>query len=393
MDNFKRVIQEGNPAKPRWWRVTIGRRFTGTGKIRRFFSTEREAKEYIADVVESAKDRGRLAFAIPQALAVEAMELTKQLKPHNTSLTDAVKYFLHHVREQNGMTVDALLTAYLRTKTNPSYRRAQATALHVFAREYGNRSVQIITAADIENWLDRKQWQPLNRRNYIRDISMFFNWAKVQGHVAENPCVRVKRPRVQLSAPEIYTVEETQRLLETARSNPGLALLPMLSLCFFSGIRFSEAKRLTWEMIDWEEREIRLPGVITKSGRPRNIEICDALRGWLGSAPPRRGQIVSPVNLRLRREELIGLADVARKRNALRHSFASYHAAKFRDPGLLQIIMGHQSSSTLFNHYVAATRRSDAEAFFALRPQEEIGKKKVAATCTPTATAAVPCHS
>jgi len=125
---------------------------------------------------------------------------------------------------------------------------------------------------------------------------------------------------------------------------------------------------MRWEMVDWPEREIRLPGSITKTGNPRNIDVIDALRAWIGDNPPTEGKIVAPSKLYFRRKELFRLAEVPRKRNALRHSFASYHAANFRDPGGLQIQLGQQSPSVLFKHYIAATRKSDAETFFNLRP-------------------------
>jgi len=93
---------KGVGSKPRWWLVTVGKRFTGTIKVRRFFKTEKQAKEFIADVIKAAKERGHLAFAIPQMLAVEAMELTKQLAPHNATLTDAVKFYLRHLGKKQG---------------------------------------------------------------------------------------------------------------------------------------------------------------------------------------------------------------------------------------------------------------------------------------------------
>jgi len=98
----------------------VGKRLTGTRKIRLFFPTEKRAKEYISDVITAAEERGRLAFAIPQGLAVEAMELLKLLAPHNATLTDAVKFYLRHVAATASKTVEKLLPDYLQTKANPN---------------------------------------------------------------------------------------------------------------------------------------------------------------------------------------------------------------------------------------------------------------------------------
>lgn len=371
VDANKRVIPKKSGTKPRWWRVTLGKKVTGTGKIRRFFATEKAAHEFIAAATAAARQRGQLAFGIPQKLAVEAMELTRELEPHGFTLTQAVKYYLDHGARQTGRLFRDLIPEYLRTKAKPEYRRAQEISLLLFKKEFGKKPVAGIGPDSIEKWLDGKGWRPLNRRNYIRDLAMFFNWAKLHGHVTENPCDKVKRPIVQRSVPAIYTIDEVDRLLNTARKHPELDLLSMYAIALFAGVRIREIVRMTREMIDWEEGEIRLPPHATKSGSPRNIDIFDSLRAWIGGEA-KRGPIVSPVNLRLRRQRLHSLAGVPMKRNALRHSFASYHSAKYRDPGALQLLLGQETPSVLFRYYLNATRKADASEFFQSRP---VGRK------------------
>lgn len=74
--------------------------------MRKFFSTEKDAKQFIADIVLAAQERGRQAFSIPPALAVEAMELEEMLAPRGATLTDAVKFFLRHAGIVGGKTVN-----------------------------------------------------------------------------------------------------------------------------------------------------------------------------------------------------------------------------------------------------------------------------------------------
>ena len=370
VDAAKRVIRKGNKTPVRWWRVNVGKRFTGTSKIRRFFDTEKDAKDYVDDVLAAARERGRLAFAIPQALAVEAMALNESLNTQSATLTDAVKFFLRHTRAATGKTVNRLLPHYLSTKTNPQYRKDQEFSLRVFAREFGERPINSISVAEIDKWFRAKNWKPLNLRNRMRDLSMLFKWAKFQDHISENPLERIARPKVRRTTPAIFTVEETRAILEAAIASPELGLLPMMAFCFFSGVRIEEVEKMRWEMVDWEEGEIRLPESVAKFGIPRNIEITDALRAWIGQNPPKSGRIVDAYALRRRRQQLLERAGLPPKRNALRHSFASYHAAKFQNPSLLQMQMGQQTPSVLFRHYIQAVRRADAEAYFALRPKK-----------------------
>jgi integrase len=62
--------------------------------------------------------------------------------------------------------------------------------------------------------------------------------------------------------------------------------------------------------------------------------------------------------------------------NCLRHSFASYHLAHFRDPKELALEMGHTRSEILFRHYRELVRPSEAEKFWRIVPaiagQEQI---------------------
>jgi integrase len=379
VDDQKRIIPKGDPRKPRYWRVELGKKFTGTKKQRKFFDTEKEALEFITATEGAKKERGHAAFDISQALALEARELMKQLEPHGVSLTDAVNYYLRNAPiAGRDKTVTELIPVYLKTKDNENYRRAQEISLKVFERDFGSKPIAAITAPAIEKWFAGKGWEPLNARNYMRDFSMFFGWAKLKKHSTSNPLDEIKRPKVNLKEPEIFTIDEARRLLEAARLNPSLGLLPMYAIGLFSGVRVEELERLQWEMIDWEEGHIRMPGSITKTGKPRMPEIIPALRAAIEKEAA-KGPIVSPVNLRKRREQLHKLAGLSNKRNALRHSFASYHAAKHNDPGALQLLLGQQTPSVLFRHYVTATKKSDAEKYFSLLPPYEAPKEVAAA--------------
>ena len=83
-------------------------------------------------------------------LAVEAMELTEQLAPHNATLTDAVKFYLRHLGKKTGGTMEELIPEYLRTKAHLKYRRAQQISLRVFARDFSKKPINTIFAPQID---------------------------------------------------------------------------------------------------------------------------------------------------------------------------------------------------------------------------------------------------
>ena len=64
--------------------------------------------------------------------------------------------------------------------------------------------------------------------------------------------------------------------------------------------------------------------------------------------------------------------------NALRHSFASYHLAHFKDAGALALDMGHTNSGMIFANYRQLVRPAEAERYWNLKPQAEADRKIVA---------------
>jgi integrase len=54
--------------------------------------------------------------------------------------------------------------------------------------------------------------------------------------------------------------------------------------------------------------------------------------------------------------------------NALRHSFGSYHLARYNDANKTALLMGHRSTDVLFNHYRNLVKAEAAEQFWTLAP-------------------------
>jgi integrase len=368
VDANKRVIASGSSIKPRYWRVNVGKKLTGTRKQRKFFETEREANEFIESLQDTIVRKGTAGFSIEPALAHEALALAKELEPLKVGLTHAVRFFIKNAPKLNNVRVAQVIPTYLKTKTDEHYRKAQAISLKVFARDFGNKIIPSIFPNALQNWFEKQGWQPLNQRNYMRDISMFFKWCVLNDYCMSNPMAKVQRPRVVTKTPPIYSVEEAHKLLSAAKEHKELGLLAFVGFAFFSGVRVEELEKMDWQMVVWSQKEICLPENITKTDRPRLIPIFNALRAWVKPVRKQTGLLFNKTNLRNRKDKLFELAGINSKRNAFRHTFASYHAAHYRNFSELQMILGQRTPSVLFTHYVTATRKEDAERFFALRP-------------------------
>ena len=57
--------------------------------------------------------------------------------------------------------------------------------------------------------------------------------------------------------------------------------MPYVATCLFAGLRPGEVERLDWPQVNLADKEIRLEGQQTKTGRPRVVTIHKTLAGWL----------------------------------------------------------------------------------------------------------------
>lgn len=55
--------------------------------------------------------------------------------------------------------------------------------------------------------------------------------------------------------------------------------------------------------------------------------------------------------------------------DALRHSFASYHLAKFQNAPALALELGHQSNALIFSNYRRRVTEAEGTEYFSLVPQ------------------------
>ncbi len=89
---------------------------------------------------------------------------------------------------------------------------------------------------------------------------------------------------------------------------------------------------------------------------------------WLDVALRAR-ESVAPLNLRVRVQEARREAGLKQwPFNGLRHSYASYHLAQFKDAARLALEMGHTDTSMIFGHYRELVRTVEAARYWQIEP-------------------------
>lgn len=195
-----------------------------------------------------------------------------------------------------------------------------------------------------------------------------FEFATRREWCDRNPIKLIERKKIiekdsPLSFPQI------KNLLKTAKMPKHKECLPAIGLLMFAGVRPREVHRLTWKDIDLEENSITIHSLCSKTGGVRQVEICSSLKRLLAPfANGQKNERVCPKNWQKRWRDIrndSGFKNVW-VQDILRHTYASYHAKRFKDLPRLQLNMGHYDLSLLRSRYVnmRGISHTDARDFF-----------------------------
>lgn len=157
------------------------------------------------------------------------------------------------------------------------------------------------------------------------------------------------------------------------------AYLPAAAIALFVGVRPEEIRGdekppLDWSQVDFHARSIRIAAEQSKTGKARLVEKAEPnVWAWLEQVPAksRRGP-VSPVKAATFAQIIKDRVRAARgtyKQDILRHTYATYHLALTRNPGLVSMAMGHRGDPTLLHDvYAGVVSEAKAKEFFAILP-------------------------
>jgi integrase len=185
----------------------------------------------------------------------------------------------------------------------------------------------------------------------------------LSGNNPAEKAAKVKEPHTKIRT---LTVNEAARLLESATPD----VLPYLAIGLFAGLRSSEIERLHWRGIDFERGLIKVDAKKSRNTTlPRLVTIQPNLREWLISFR-KLGRNVTPENgFRQSFEQARAAAGIVDwPYNALRHSFASYHLAHFKNAASTALELGQNDSRITFAHYRELVKPKDAERYWNIKP-------------------------
>lgn len=354
------------------------------------------------------KKRMRRGFASLQFAKREAQAIVHQLADGSATTTEITQKELQYYREceriLNGVPLDRAVKAYL--ETNPSdvkqtrvkelveeflkrndadgnLSSAQKTTIRSHLTRFSdrmNRPLTVISAKDIDDYLDDPTYAPRTRHNHRSSLMVLFNYARRKGYlpddkrhsVEKSEEIRFKRPDV-----EIYSPEQAEAMLTLCDKK----VVPFLAIGLFAGLRTAEICRLNWDDIDWIGGVIRCDKNITKTNQSRLVPLLPNLAEWLSPCKGRKGNIMDSMGSK-EPTRIVSpwLTQTDNPKlpakwidNGMRHSFASYYLAYTQDAARTALACGHSVSMLLGTYKTvtlngASLTQEVAKKYFEVRP-------------------------
>jgi integrase len=341
-------------------------------RVRLWFKTEKlansAANERNAEITATGTQD-----QLPYALRIMALEGSRQLKPYNKTIADAVAFYIKHLEAtKKSVTVRALAEEYLTMQKSRNksavYQKDLRGCYERFCGTFGNRLVHEITPKEIEKWLFSLEVAPVTFNNYRERIAFLFGYGVKHGYLEQNPVDhRIEAMPEPTDPVEIFTVDEIATLLSKATAE----LLPMFAIGAFAGLRTNELLKLKWEDVNLLTGYLDVRADIAKSSRSRYFKMEPNLLQWLAPYAGRTGLIWNKTEDIFIHQwrALCKAAGLKWVDNGLRHSYASYFFAKYQNQNVLAYNLGHKDTDLIYSNYRAVVRiPAEGTRYFDLSP-------------------------
>ena len=299
-----------------------------------------------------------------------------------------IKDFRYYLRVERGLSPNTV-SAYARDVAEflaaadlaPRAVRSEDIERYLVRRAAGDASASL-SMTEKEPARSAKGPARLSKRSQARLLSSlrsFFDWLILEGERPDNPCDRVEAPKLGRYLPEVLSVEEVGRILDSVTGSDWRALRDraILEILYGCGLRVSEACGLLISHVYLTEGFVRVVG---KGNKERLVPLgemaADAFRAYLDARPQaaepafddiaflnKNGRPLSRVaifNL-VKDQALVAGVNKEISPHTFRHSFATHLIERGADLRVVQEMLGHESILTteIYTHIDTATWQAE----------------------------------
>jgi integrase len=279
----------------------------------------------------------------------------------HTTLRDAVDAFISEAYTQQK-------AKEMRPRTFDYY----VTNLNRFESLFKDQATDDFTRPLLKQWFESLPTSPESTRSFYRAVRRLFRWCAEQDPplIKNDPTVGLKL-KLGTHKREIatFTPEQANLLIQKGGQHKFAYALGLYAGIRPEEIAGTDKPRLDWSAIKRQDRMIRIPEHIAKTGRVRILEgLSDKLWDILSYGPPS-----GPISATMSRSSV----DKAKKilnlkkwpQDCLRHSFATYDLAMHGDISRTSLLLGHEGkTSLLFTRYRGVRTKAEAVEYFKYHP-------------------------
>ncbi len=140
-----------------------------------------------------------------------------------------------------------------------AYREERIAALLKSWPNLENTDVRKISKADCLNWAADYQAKisPTNFNNTVGSLRLVLDVAVDAGARYDNPARFIKRARIIVKEPDLPSQEDFQKVLTNVKHK---SVADLIRFVAFSGMRISEAAKVTWQDVDFDGKQITVRG-------------------------------------------------------------------------------------------------------------------------------------
>ena len=269
-------------------------------------------------------------------------------------------------------------------KLSKDTMRHKRTKIGRFSDAFGANQLSAVTSGEITQWLE----ESLGLRNgmtfdgWRKNIASLYSFFLRLKKVRDNPCTEIQTRANAIEYVNILTVRDTAKLFAHALAHERVAI-GRLALEAFAGMRFGSATRLDKGDINFTDKGILLPAFKLKTGktdgRRHYIDgLPENFWEWIAQATPDTWTLTGSEWMHIK-SDLFEAAGVRNPGNCLRHSFATYHLAAYKNPGLTATILCHSDQQRLWSNYKGNASSAFGARYFSITPRSaaEIAEKDV----------------
>lgn len=385
------------------FRIYIPKKYA-IGKMFVQKKTLKEAKDYCYSLYNNLKLSGKGLRGLTDSEMSEVQLAMIRCKKANVSLTEVLDYALPRMKTKGAkITLSELIEEYKALKSNlegvsvDTYKSKYKVILEIV----GNIKIADINKNLCKDCITKVEGGNRNKVNYYDYFKTLMTYAKSMDYILVNPFDSINKVEKEIlfgrnpKKPEkinILSLQDVRLLLECARANPQLNMLPNYILQLFCGVRAYESDKLSWSDFRFNEKE---PFVIIDENLAKNKSIRRAMipenaLKWFSlcdkNIPIGHKNAQQKYNCHRSILQKLGWGTWTKRKgkkplwknrkglkNVLRHSFGSYHFDLCEKSEDTAMAMGHSDSNpegVLFTNYrKLITKRGQGKEYFDITPK------------------------